>query len=61
MALNKNTRSDDVGHSIPSFPFGSTRRQMISDVTCHLRPLIAHMVKDIGSGMPSSPFDNINC
>ena len=60
MALGKHTRSNDVGHSIPSFPLGSTRRQMMSDMTCHLCPWTAHMVNGVRHGMPLLPFDNIH-
>uniref|UniRef100_A0A494G8J5 Uncharacterized protein n=1 Tax=Solanum lycopersicum TaxID=4081 RepID=A0A494G8J5_SOLLC len=48
MALGKHTRSNDVWHSIPSFPLGSIRRQTMSDDTCHLCPWTAHMVNGVG-------------
>ena len=60
MALEKHTRSNDVGHSTPSFPLGSTRRQTMSDMTCHLCPCTTHMVNGVSRGMPLSPFDNIH-
>ena len=52
MALGKHTRSNDVGHSIQSYPLGSTHREMMSDMTCHLFPWTAHMVNGVGRGMP---------
>uniref|UniRef100_A0A494G8I4 Uncharacterized protein n=1 Tax=Solanum lycopersicum TaxID=4081 RepID=A0A494G8I4_SOLLC len=60
MALGKHTRSNYVGHSIPSFPLGSTRHQTMSDMTCHLCPWTANMVNGVGRVMPLSPFDNIH-
>uniref|UniRef100_A0A494G8I0 Uncharacterized protein n=1 Tax=Solanum lycopersicum TaxID=4081 RepID=A0A494G8I0_SOLLC len=46
MALGKHTRSNDVGHSIQSYPLGSTHREMMSDMTCHLFPWTA--AHDVG-------------
>uniref|UniRef100_A0A494G8H6 Uncharacterized protein n=1 Tax=Solanum lycopersicum TaxID=4081 RepID=A0A494G8H6_SOLLC len=60
------TGLDNDGLGMPSSTLESihgrtiTRRQTMLDVTCHLRPWTAHMVKDVGRGITLSPFDKIH-
>ncbi|TMW86553.1 hypothetical protein EJD97_021230 [Solanum chilense] len=38
------TRLDDVGHEMPSLPFGSTQGRAMTVVTCHIHPWTTHTV-----------------
>ena len=44
-AFGKHTRSNDVGHGMPSSPLGSTYGRTTSGKACHHRVLAAHTVQ----------------
>ena len=45
ITFGQHTRSNDVGHGMPSLPLGSTDSQTASGVACHHRLWLTHIVK----------------
>ena len=56
IALGRQTWSNDVRHSMPSSPLGSTHGRTMSDVACHIAFCLHTQSNDVGRGMPSLPF-----
>ena len=59
-AFGKHTRSNDVGHGMPSSPLGSTNSRTASGVACHHRPCIANTIERCRVWHASSPLGSIH-
>ena len=57
-AFGQHTRSNDVGHGMPSSPLGSTHSRTTSGVAFHHHLWTTHTVGNVGRRMTSPPLDS---
>ena len=59
-AFGQHTRSNKVGHDMPSPPLDNTHGRTMSGVACHHRLWAAQRYNNVGRFMPSSPLGSTN-